>query len=393
MIKKANPYIIGIPNMGVGMLWSMNLILIPLLAGTVISANDPNYNSKLALMISMGAFSGIFVQYIAGLWSDRSNFKMGKRKPFILMGVTLAALMMCIMPYVGSYWAMFVVAILFYISVNFYQGPYYSMIPEVVDKSQLGLANGFSKIISILGSAIIFIAGPILWTMNKPFPFFLAALLSVASVVGTLILLKEPNDPSLKKPGRISFDFHKYPSVVKLYIAVFLVFFAYGCITPFFVKYCTSYGHFSEAQASTGMLVLTLAGAIFAYPIGLLADKFEKKIIFGTGVLLFALALFALIFMKTLLGVYIFLGLIGIGFIAIQITIYSILAVIVHPQRMGEFMGIMNMFISLGQFASNNIMGVVLDKFGYGVFFVVPGVIMTIAAILIFTNKFDQDFV
>ena len=383
MNKKLSPYIIGIPNMGVGMLWAMNLILIPLLAGTIILPDDPNYNKKLAVLISMGAFTGIFIQYFAGLLSDRCKLKMGRRKPFILAGVTMASIMMCIMPYIKDYNTLFAVALVFYISVNFYQGPYYSMIPETVDESQIGLANGFSKVISILGSAIVFVAGPMLWSIDKTYPFFLAAILSMISVVGTVILVKEKNDIDII-PMKFKFDFYKHKSIMRLFSLVFLVFFAYGCITPFFVKYCLSYTGFTESQASTGMLILTIAGAIFAYPIGILADKISKKKVFGNGVLLFGIALFALIFIKTLGGLYFFLSLIGIGFIAIQITIYAICAQIVSPDRMGEFMGIMNMFISFGQFASNNIMGALLDNFGYGIFFIVPAIIMLISGVLIF---------
>lgn len=383
MNKRLSPYIIGIPNMGVGMLWAMNLILIPLLAGTILLPDDPNYNKKLAVLISMGAFTGIFIQYFAGLLSDRCKLKMGRRKPFILAGVLVASLMMCIMPFIKNYNALFFVALVFYISVNFYQGPYYSMIPETVDETQIGLANGFSKVISILGSAIVFVAGPILWTMDKRYPFFLAAALSILSVIGTVIFVKEKTDIEFI-PESFKFDFYKHKTIMELFSLVFLVFFAYGCITPFFVKYCLSYTKFTESQASTGMLVLTIAGAIFAYPIGILADKISKKKVFGLGVILFALALFALIFMKTIIGLYLFLSLIGVGFIAIQITIYAICAQIVTPERMGEFMGIMNMFISFGQFASNNIMGAILDKFGYGIFFLVPAVIMLTAGILIF---------
>lgn len=57
-----------------------NMSLIPMLVGTVTDGN-----LKLGTLTSMGAFTGIFVQYLAGIISDRSNFKMGKRKPFIFV--------------------------------------------------------------------------------------------------------------------------------------------------------------------------------------------------------------------------------------------------------------------------------------------------------------------
>lgn len=384
MKKKYIPFVVGIPNIGVGLLWAMNMSLIPLLAGTITDSN-----SKIAILISMGAFTGMFVQYLAGILSDRSNFKMGRRKPFIILGSLFSALFICIMPFSKGYIMLFLISFLFYFSLNFFQGPYYSLIPESVEESKLGIANGFSKVVSVLGSAIIFISGPILWDKNHNFPFFVAAALALGSVMITIFLLKEDKS-RYKKPSKLSFDFLKYPSVMRLYLCVFFVFLSYGCITPFFVRYCDKILGFSNTTANTGLLALTLVGAIFAYPIGLLADKIEKRKVLLVGALIFSLALFIASFIKSTSGLYLVLGIIGIGFIAIQITIYSILAEIVPPERLGEFMGIINLFISLGQFLANNIMGSILDKFGYTLYFPIAAIIMFIAVIIIFFSRFDK---
>jgi MFS family permease len=227
MKKKYVPYVVGIPNLSVGLLWAMNMSLIPMLVGTVTKST-----SKLGILISMGAFTGIFVQYLAGMISDRSNFKMGKRKPFIIGGAILAALAIAVLPFAPSYNIMFIVAFLFYFSLNFFQGPYYTLIPEVVEEKQLGLANGFSKIISVLGSGIILLTGPMMWNINHIYPFLAVAFLGIVSVLIGAIPIKE-NTQKYAKPNKISIDFIKYPSVLMLFASVFFVFLSYGCITPF----------------------------------------------------------------------------------------------------------------------------------------------------------------
>lgn len=384
MNKKYIPYVIGLPNLGVGLLWSMNMVLIPMLVGTVTQSNK-----KLGLLTSMGAFTGIFVQYLAGIISDRSHFKMGRRKPFIIMGVLLSSLFMFLMPLATTYKTMFLAAFLFYFSLNFYQGPYYSLIPEVVEENQLGLANGFSKVVSVLGSAVIFVAGPILWNKSHSLPFVLAAILGLITVLTSIVLIKE-NKSKASTPSKLSFDFVKHPSAMKLYFSVFFVFLSYGCITPYFVKYCVKVLNFSEGTASTGLLLLTLAGALFAYPIGVLSDKIERRKVLLIGAAIFASALFIAIFVKSSLLMFAVLSVIGIGFIAIQITIYSILAEIVPPERLGEFMGIMNFFISTSQFLANNFMGILLDKVGFKYYFPISSIIMFAAVIMIFASRFDK---
>lgn len=384
MKKKFIPYVVGIPNLSVGLLWAMNMSLIPMLVGTVT-----NSNKMLGLLVSMGAFTGIFVQYIAGIISDRSNFKMGKRKPFILGGAIVASIFIMLLPLSKTYALMFICAFLFYFSLNFFQGPYYTLMPEVVEDNQLGLANGFSKIISVLGSGIILVTGPMLWEKNPSLPFLAAGVLGIVSVLIGTLPIKENKD-KYTKPSTISFDFVKYPSVLKLFASVFFIFLSYGCITPYFVKYCAQQLSFSNATASNGLFVLTIAGALFAVPAGIVSDKVNRKVVLLAGTVIFTVGLALATLVNSVTGMFLLLAVIGIGFICIQVTIYAILAEIVPPERLGEFMGIMNLFISLSQWLATNAMGWILDAAGFKYFFPTSAVIMLIAVIVVFSSKFDK---
>ena len=384
MNKKYIPYVVGIPNLSVGLLWAMNMSLIPLLVGTVTDSN-----SKLGILVGMGAFTGIFVQYLAGMISDRSKGKYGKRKPFMIGGAAMAALFVALLPFQKAYAAMFAVAFLFYFSLNFFQGPYYTLIPEVVEESQLGLANGFSKIVSVLGSGIILLTGTRLWAINHSFPFLVAAALGLVSVLIGGILIRE-NRENYTQPEKVSFDFMKYPSVIRLFVSVFFIFLSYGCITPFFVKYCISQLGFSANTASLGLFVLTIAGAVFAVPAGILSDRINRRFVLLSGTIIFAVGMTLAVLVKNVVGMYLLLALIGVGFICIQVTIYAILAEIAPANRLGEFMGIMNLFISLSQWIATLVMGYLLDSAGFGFFFPIAAAIMGIAVILIFFSKFDK---
>lgn len=391
MSKKSVPYLIGLPNLGVGLLWAMNMTLIPMLVATYTDSN-----AKAGLLITMGAFTGIFVQYISGLLSDRSNFKMGKRKPFMLMGSIATTIAMCAMPLSGSYWMLFAVAFIFYFSLNFYQGPYYSLIPESVEENQLGLANGFSKVVSVLGGAFIFIVGPMLWdstsslNKNHGLAFYVSALLGIITVAVTMLLIKEIKTPEKKEATKIAFDFYKYPSAMKLFAAVFFIFLGNGSVTPFFVKYCVNNLNISESTASTSLLLLTITGAIFAFPLGILSDKIERKKVMLIGTLIYVIALVAGIFVTQTSTLYIVMSFIGIGFIAVQVTAYAILAEVVPPERLGEFMGIFNFFVSLSQFIAGNMMGLLLDYVGYKVFFPLSALWLAIACVILATSKITK---
>lgn len=148
--------------------------------------------------------------------------------------------------------------------------------------------------------------------------------------------------------------------------------------------------HFSNGTASNGLFILTIVGALFALPAGILSDKTNRKIVLLIGTIIFTIGLSMAIFVKSAGFMYILLGLIGIGFICIQVTIYAILAEIVPPERLGEFMGIMNLFISASQCIATLSMGWILDLVGFKYFFPVSTVIMLIAVFVVFSSKFDK---
>ena len=161
-------------------------------------------------------------------------------------------------------------------------------------------------------------------------------------------------------------------------------------ITPFFVKYCISQLGFSANTASLGLFVLTIAGAVFAVPAGILSDRINRRFVLLSGTIIFAVGMTLAVLVKNVVGMYLLLALIGVGFICIQVTIYAILAEIAPANRLGEFMGIMNLFISLSQWIATLVMGYLLDSAGFGFFFPIAAAIMGIAVILIFFSKFDK---
>lgn len=221
-------------------------------------------------------------------------------------------------------------------------------------------------------------------------PFFVSAILGIVTVLFTIALIKENTVNIKKEDHKFSFDFYNYSSALKLFLAVFFIYLGYGGITPFFVKYCERSLHLSADTASFSLLLLTISGAIFAYPLGVISDKTKRKNVMFGGTLIFAAALFMGVFVKESMGLYATMFICGIGFIGIQVTSYAILAEVVPKDRLGEFMGVFNFFVSFSQFISGNLMGVLLDFIGYKVFFPLSLLWIIIAVLIIGFSKFEK---
>lgn len=73
--RRWNPFLIAIPDIGIGMFWSLTGTI-----GSWIAYQHTSSALLVGLLLSMAAFTGIFMQTIAGIVSDKTptNFMFGK---------------------------------------------------------------------------------------------------------------------------------------------------------------------------------------------------------------------------------------------------------------------------------------------------------------------------
>ena len=106
-IKKSNsklvPILISLPAIGLGLAWNMNSTVVPLLVALVTKSSF-----LLGILVAMASVTGIFAPYISGILSDR----VGKRKPFVLIGSLAGAIFLFLLGFSSFYFEMFIFAFL-----------------------------------------------------------------------------------------------------------------------------------------------------------------------------------------------------------------------------------------------------------------------------------------
>jgi len=386
-IRKLNPFLVAVPDIGVGVFWA--------LSGTVapwIIYSHTNSNFHAMLIMSMGAFTGIFMQIISGILSDRTKFSLrwGKRTPWILGGVLVAAIGMVFWSIVPSYALLFIVAFITYAAVNFYQGPYYTMVMEVVDRDQIGYANTLARTTAQIGAtAISFVSAMIFLKFGSLTTCIIIALFLIVPTFIILpnILKERPENIVAVPTYKLSMDFAKYPRVLQLFAATFCFFAGYACLVPMLTPHFVNYLHFSKKDVGIAMTLYGFTSIFYGILASRVNDKFNKKKVY-----IVASTAFFIVFVSgnlihhSTLALYIFMGCAGVTFLATQISIYTLLPEVAPKERLGEFQGILNMFISLSQFIIMIVMGKVMDMGGAGILYPIGGVIVFFAILIMLPN-------
>ena len=97
----------------------------------------------------------LLVQALAGMLSDRSMAKWGKRRPYILIGSLFNAVILIAMGASPTYWFLFGTAVFSQIASNTAHGATQGLIPDLVTEDKLGRFSGVKAVMELFPLILI----------------------------------------------------------------------------------------------------------------------------------------------------------------------------------------------------------------------------------------------
>jgi MFS family permease len=162
---------------------------------------DAVKGSAVGITVGVGSLAGILLPPFMGAWSDRVKFKMGRRRPFMLVGTAinlLGLVGMAYFPFLSTNpWWGFTVAFWFFVAAylvtnfanNFATAPYAALLPDIVPPAQRGTASGWLGLMTILGSAVgTLLAGSIVISA-APLAEFKSQIYTVYTIIGVVLVI------------------------------------------------------------------------------------------------------------------------------------------------------------------------------------------------------------
>lgn len=175
---------------GIQFAWSMQIAL----SSRVLEplGADP---FLFGLIWCAGPVTGLLVQPIVGAISDKSWTKIGRRRPFLLVGAFLGAIALLIFPFSPT--LLFAVLTIWIIDacVNISQGPYRALVPDNVNPKQQTVANGYINFAYGVGSVIALGTAPALKLFNIHMSigqqYIMSAIALILFITYTSLTIKE----------------------------------------------------------------------------------------------------------------------------------------------------------------------------------------------------------
>ncbi len=343
--------------------------------------------SSLPYLWLAGPLTGLLVQPVIGALSDRTWTRLGRRRPFFLVGAIIASICLILMPNSSTVWMAAGLLWILDASINITMEPFRAFVGDNLPEEQrtLGfvmqsffigigstLANALPYILTILG---------VVGVMNSGIPystliaFIVGAGFFLGAVLWTVFTSKEypPADMEeferKKKEGNIVGTLLKeiteaianMPSTMKqLAVVQFFTWFALPCMWQFYGLAVARHVYgatddksplFQQGTEWAGLCfaIYNIVCFLIAFAIPPLANVTSRKTVHIICLVCGGLGLLSTAFATNPYFLWIGMAGVGIAWASILSMPYVILAGAIKPERMGVYMGVFNLFIVIPQ--------------------------------------------
>jgi MFS family permease len=147
--------------------------------------------SLIGLVIGAEGFFALTLSPVVGPWSDSFHTPLGRRRPFMLVGLGPMAFCLLLIAFMPNLWTTTLLVLAFYFAYYLYEPPYRGLYPDVLPPSAYGRAQGVQHVLRGIALGIALVGGNFLLKVWQPAPFLTAAFVTTAACGLTILLVRE----------------------------------------------------------------------------------------------------------------------------------------------------------------------------------------------------------
>ena len=299
---------IGFAFLSICAFWQLYNNVVPLILTNTFHLNE----TYSGMIMAADNVLALFLLPLFGSISDRTNTRMGRRKPFILFGTIAAVCAMLLLPVIDNLYAVthnkvltgvfIAVLALILIIMGTYRSPAVALMPDVTPKPLRSRANAIINLMGALGGIIYLIIATLLYSekrtagldhVNYFLLFAIVAgimLLSLAIVMFTVdeVALSakmleyeaahpEENLIETDESGKEELPRDVKKSLGFILVSVSLWFISYNAVETWFTTYASRQWNMALGSSSLCLTIATVGAIITYIPAGAMAGKIGRK--------------------------------------------------------------------------------------------------------------------
>lgn len=336
--------------------------------------------TSLSLIEGVAESTASLIKSLSGFWSD----KIGKNKPFMLIGYGLSALIVPLYTFVVSPFQVLILRFIERFGKGIRTAPRDSLVAGSVTNGETGRGFGFQKAMDNSGA----ILGPLgAFGLLLLFPedyrkiFLIAgipAILSIFVIIFGIKEAKKDKDSLFKK-----FHFRDFSKKFYLFLGIVFIF-TLGNSTDTLLLVKANEVGVKVTFIPLVYLITNLVSVVLAIPIGTLSDKIGKEKILLFGYMIYAIVYFGFGITSSIEVIVFLFALYGLYSATTDGIQKAFISDSVDSNKQGTGLGIYNALLGITLLPASLIAGVLYDKVNSSVPFYFGAVTSVVSAILLF---------
>ena len=412
-VDSDTPHITPKPRLSFWQIWNMSFGFLGIQFGFALQNSNVSRIFEtlganiddLPLLWIAAPITGLAIQPIVGFLSDRTWGRLGRRRPYFLVGAMLASLALIVMPNSSTLW---VAAGLLWIldsSINISMEPFRAFVGDMLPEDQVTQGFAFQSFFigigAVVASALPYMLSNWFNVSNVApagqlpasviYSFYLGAAAFFLAVAWTVLKSKEyspeqlaqfdahnPQPAASDAQATMLSDLIAMPKTMKqLAVVQFFTWFALFAMwiytTSAVTKHIyhavdTSSAAYNEGANWVGICFAAYNGfsALCAFLLPILAKRTNRKTTHAISLTVGGLSLISIFFIQQPILLLVPMIGIGLAWSSILSMPYAILACTLPANKMGFYMGAFNIFIVIPQILAASILGYVSKHFFQG---------------------------
>ena len=383
----------------------------------------------IGVIMTFDNIFGVIFQPTFGKLSDRCRSKLGKRRPFIVYGAPVSALLFAVIPWVALKSTLPVTMlfiILFVFSMSLWRAPAVALMPALTPPHLRSEGNAIINLMGGVGSVLGMVAGTLVSAIyllttgvkvtseneqytSFPYVFLLGAVIMVLGMLVVRVKVKEPSslqdvaeknqyadekaakkaEKAARKAEKLSKGERK--SLIFMLGGLFFLFCGTNAITTFFALFAEEVLGKSTGEATIMTTIFAVCSAAAAIPAGKMGKKLGRKKTILIGLVVFMAVFLLYVFTRSMAIIWLALILGGAANMFITVNTLPLVLDIGGIDKVGTFTGYYYTATFSAQIASPIVYGMVRMFTGtYLSLFVYSPIMFILSILCIFFVKHGE---
>jgi maltose/moltooligosaccharide transporter len=384
-------FLLGFGFLGVSIIWSLYNAYVPVLLKDHFSLSSSAIG---AIMTIDNVFAIVLLPFLGAL-SDRTRTRLGRRRPYILVGSILGAVFFVLIPNAlagGALGLMMIVIILMNFSMAIFRSPVIALMPDVTPSRFRSQANGVINFMGGLGSLLVYFGGKPLYDTRFSLPFTVGGLAMLGASLLVVIFIREPEvaQPADDAPSAVRElaanlrdVFAGERSLLLILLAIFCWFVGFNAVETFFTSYAKFHLGIPE---SSGALILGFLSVTFmatAIGSGYLGSSYGRRRTIRVGLVVVMAVMVVALFLKGMWPLAAAFVVAGFGWALVNVNSLPMVVDMTTLAKVGGYTGLYYFFSQAANIVAPPAAGALIDWLGYPSLMVFAAAMFLVAIVIV----------